>query len=89
MLVVTPGGRAALLTSDDQGNESLLAAPVEPAPSMPVHVKITVRGTKVEAVVGAATLSGTLPATLGKGDVGLVAKRGSSVDLAGFSLKKK
>lgn len=89
MLVVTPGGRAALLTSDDQGNESLLAAPVEPAPSMPVHVKITVKGTKVEAVVGATTLSGTLPATLGKGDVGLVAKRGSSVDLAGFSLKKK
>lgn len=89
MLVVTPGGRAALLTSDDQGNESLLAAPIEPAPSMPVHVKITVKGTKVEAVVGAATLSGTLPATLGKGDVGLVAKRGSSVDLASFSLKKK
>jgi hypothetical protein len=89
MLVVTPGGRAALLTSDDQGNESLLAAPLEPAPSMPVHVKITVKGTKVEAVVGAATLSGTLPATLAKGDVGLVAKRGSSVDLAAFSLKKK
>ncbi len=89
MLVVTPGGRAALLTSDDQGNESLLAAPIERAPSMPVHVKITVKGTKVEAVVGADTLSGTLPATLAKGDVGLVAKRGSSVDLAGFSLKKK
>ena len=89
LLVVTPGGRAALVTSDDQGNESLLAAPVEPAPSMPVHVKITVKGTKVEAVVGQTTLSGTLPATLAKGDVGLVAKRGSSVDFAGFSLKKK
>jgi hypothetical protein len=89
LLVVTPGGRATLATSDDQGNESLLAAPIDPAPSMPVHVKITVKGTKVEAVVGQTTLSGTLPGTLAKGEVGLVAMRGSSVDFAGFSLKKK
>lgn len=89
MLVVTPGGRATLLTSDDQGNEAMLAAPIDPAPGMPTHVRITVKGTKIEAVVGATTLSGTLPATLAKGDVGLVAKRGGSVDLAGFSLKKK
>lgn len=89
LLVVTPGGRAALVTSDDQGKETMLAAPIEPAPAMPVHVKITVKGTKVEAVVGQTTLSGTLPGTLAKGEVGLVAKRGSSVDFAGFSLKKK
>jgi hypothetical protein len=89
MLVVTPGGRATLITSDDQGNEAMLAAPIDPAPGMPTHIKITVKGTKIEAVVGATTLSGTLPATLAKGDVGLVAKRGGSVDLAGFSLKKK
>ena len=54
-----------------------------------MHVRITVKGTKIEAVVGPTTLSGTLPATLAKGDVALVAKRGGSVDLAGFSLKKK
>ncbi len=89
LLVITPGGRAALVTSDDTGNETPLAAPIEPAPSMPVHVKITVKGTKVEAVVGPTTLSGTLPGALAKGDVGLVAKRGASVDFAGFSLKKK
>jgi len=89
LLVVTPGGRAVLATSDDQGNESLMGAPIEPAPSMPVHVKITVKGTKVEAVVGQTTLSGTLPATLAKGEIGLVAKRGASVDFAGLSLKKK
>lgn len=89
LLVVTPGGRAVLATSDNQGNESLLAAPVDPAPAMPVRVKITVKGTKVEAVIGSTTLSGTLPATLAKGDVGLVARRGASVDFAGFSLKKK
>ena len=89
LLVVTPGGRAALVTSDDVGNEAVLGAQIEPAPSMPVHVKITVKGTKIEAVVGAITVAGTLPATMSKGDVGLVAKRGASVDVAGFSLKKK
>jgi hypothetical protein len=89
LLVVTPGGRVALVTSDDQGTESPLATPVDPTPSMPVHVKINVKGTKVEAVVGTTTLTATLPATLAKGDVGLVAKRGASVDFAGFSLKKK
>jgi hypothetical protein len=89
MLVVTPGGRAALLTADDAGNEALLGAPIEPAPAMPVHVKISVKGTKVEAVVGTVTVSGTLPAALAKGDVGLLAKRGASVDLAGFTVKKQ
>jgi hypothetical protein len=86
MLVVTPGGRAALVTTDEQGNEAPLATPIDPAPSAPVHVKITVKGAKVEAVVGTSTLSATLPATLTKGEVGLVAKRGATVDLAGFSL---
>ncbi len=89
MLIVTPGGRAAMLTSDDVGAEALLGAPIEPAPPMPVHVKITVKGTKVEAVVGQTTVSGTLPGTLAKGDVGLVAKRGATVEVAGFSVKKK
>jgi len=54
-----------------------------------VHVKISIKGTKIEAVVGTTTVTGTLPATLAKGEVGLVAKRGASVDLAGFTLKKK
>jgi hypothetical protein len=89
MLVVTPGGKATLVTTDDLGNESVLGTPVDPAPSMPIHVKISVKGTKVEVVVGPSTVSGTLPATLSKGDIGLIAKRGASVDLAGFSLKKK
>lgn len=89
MLVVTPGGRAALFTSDEAGAEALLAAPIDPAPATPVHVKISVKGTKVEAVVGPTTLTGTLPETLAKGEVGLVAKRGASVDVASFSVKKK
>lgn len=88
MLVVTPGGRVALVSSDDLGNETPLAA-LEQAPSMPVHVKISVKGTKVEAVVGTATLSATLPKTLATGDVGLVARRGANVDMAAFTVKKK
>ncbi|MDB4936064.1 MAG: hypothetical protein JWP87_3036 [Labilithrix sp.] len=89
LLVVTPGGRAALVTTDDQGNESTLGTPVDPAPGMPVHVKVTVKGTKIDALIGTATLSGTLPAALAKGEVGLIAKRGANVDVAAFSLKKK
>jgi hypothetical protein len=89
LLVIHPGGRAELVTSDDVGTEALLAAPIDPAPSMPVHVKISVKGLKVEAVVGPTTLNGTLPPTLSKGEVGLVAKRGGNVDFGGFSLKKK
>jgi hypothetical protein len=88
MFLVTPGGRAAMVTSDDSGGESFLSAAIDPAPPSPVHVKITVKGAKVEAVIGQQTLQGTLPPTLAKGDVGLVAKHGASVDLAGFSLKK-
>jgi hypothetical protein len=52
-------------------------------------VKVTVKGTKIDALIGTATLSGTLPAALAKGEVGLIAKRGANVDVAAFSLKKK
>jgi hypothetical protein len=88
MLVITPGGRAAIVTSDDAGAEALLAAPISPPPTMPVHVKISVKGLKVEAVIGTTTLTGTLPPTLAKGEVGLVAKRGAGVDMVGLSVKK-
>lgn len=88
MLVVAPGTRTSILVSDEVGFESLLAAPIEPAVETPVHVKITVRGTKISATVGATKLEGTLPATLSKGDVGLVARPGASVDVTGFSVKK-
>lgn len=86
---MVPGGRTAILTSDDAGAEALLAAPIEPGPSMPVRFKVRVKGTKVEATVGETTLRGTLPATMAKGDVGLVAKRGASVEVTRFTLKKE
>ncbi len=88
MLVVAPGARTSILTTDDTGFEALLAAPVEPAIETPVHVKLTLRGTKLSAVVGTTKLEGTLPATLAKGDVGLVAKKGAWVEAAGWSVKK-
>jgi hypothetical protein len=47
-----------------------------------------VRGTKISALVGTTKLEGTLPASLAKGDVGLVAKPGASVGAAGWSVKK-
>lgn len=89
LLVVTPGGRTVLATSDDAGNESLLGAPIDPTPAMPVHVKITVQGTKIEAVVGDRTIKGTLPATLAKGDVAVIAKRGATIEIGGFVIRKK
>jgi len=89
MLLVTPGGKASLVSADETGGETALASPIDPAPTMPVHVKISVKGLKVEAVVGNSTLSGTLPALLTRGEIGLFAKGGGGVDLAGFSLKKK
>jgi len=52
-------------------------------------VKITVLGTNVEAVVGKATLKGTLPTSLEKGDVAIVGKRNATVEIAGFTLKRK
>ena len=86
-LVVTPGGRTTLTIVDD-GGETNLAAPIE-SPKGPVAVKLTVQGANVEAVVGKSTLKGTLPASLAKGDVALIGKRNASVDVAGFTLKRK
>ncbi len=88
MLVVAPGTRTSIFTADDSGFEALLAAPVEPAIATPVHVKITIRGTKMEAVVGTTKLQGTLPASLAKGDVGLLASKGAWVKAAKWSVKK-
>lgn len=89
LLVVTPNGRTVLATSDDAGKEALLGAPLDPSPAMPVHVKITVQGTKIEAEIGKTTLKGTLPATLGKGEVAVVAKRGATVEITGLVVKTK
>lgn len=91
ILVFIPGagGRTMLATADDAGAESPLGAPIDPTPPMPVHVKIAVQGTKVEATIGTSTIKGTLPATLSKGEVAVVAKKGATVEVTSFSVKKK
>jgi hypothetical protein len=91
ILVFIPGagGRTMLATSDDSGAETVIGQPIDPTPAMPVHVKITVKGTNVEAVVGNTTIKGTLPATLGKGEIAVVAKKGATVEATGFGVKKK
>jgi hypothetical protein len=91
ILVFIPGagGRTMLATADDAGTETLIGQAIDPTPAMPVHVKITVKGTNVEAVVGGTTIKGTLPATLAKGEIAVVAKKGATVDATGFSVKKK
>jgi hypothetical protein len=88
-LLVTPNGRTALVTMDDTNPEVNLAAPIDPSPAMPVHVKIVLAGTKIEATVGSTTLKGTLSEPFAHGDIALVGKRGASVDVAGFVVKKK
>jgi hypothetical protein len=87
-LVVTPGGRIVLVVVDD-GGETSLAAPIDPSPAGPVPVKIAVQGTKVEAVVGKTVLKGTLPESLGNGDVAVIAKRNGNIEIGGFTLKRK
>ena len=87
-LVVTPTGRTVLSVIDDSG-ETNLAAPIDPSPVGAVPLRITVQGTNVEAVVGKATLKGTLPESLKAGDVAVIGKRNATVEISGFTLKRK
>jgi hypothetical protein len=88
LLVVDPNGKTTLASSDDAGIETPLATPID-TPQLPVHVKISVTGMKVDAVVGGTTLSGTLPSALKRGEVGLVAKGGAHVNVGQLSARKK
>lgn len=76
-----------LTTLEDAGLEPFMAAPHEAKLPSVVHVKITVRGTKIDADVGGVAVRGTMPANLAKGDLALVAKHGSVVDLSRFAIK--
>jgi len=88
LLMLTPGGRTMLVSADDTGGESNLGPPIDSTPSMPVHVKITVQGKNIDATVGSGSIKGTLPATLAKGDVAVFAKKGATVEVTGFTIKK-
>jgi hypothetical protein len=90
-LVLTPGPkpRVALVLREESGFESFLAAPVE-VPSLGTrHVRLAVKGTKIEAKWGDVELSGTLPSAFAKGDVALFARKGAVVEATSFSVKKR
>ncbi|MEO6418677.1 MAG: hypothetical protein ABIP39_04685, partial [Polyangiaceae bacterium] len=89
-LVIIPSSppRAVLRVSDDAGAEVDLAPPQELPLEASYHVKLTVKGTKVEAMVGTTSMKGTLPASVAHGDIALRAKKGASIEAVGLSIRK-
>jgi hypothetical protein len=90
-LLVIPGTptRAALLVGDGAGVETA-AAPVVDVASGPVqHVRIAMKGQKIEASVGAVTLEATAPAGFEHGDVAVRAYPGASVEATGWRVKAR
>ena len=102
MFIPGPSPRIALVQKEDNGSESFLAAP-HPVSSLAdaVHVKLQIRGTKVEATIGeitmrgpgAATLPGftmrgTVPSTFAHGDIALCAKKGAVLEAVNWSVRK-
>ncbi|MDP9001209.1 MAG: hypothetical protein M3O46_13995 [Myxococcota bacterium] len=89
-VMVVPGTppRAALLVADGGGVE-IAAAPVIDLANGPLqHLRIVVRGQKVEAHIGTAPpLEALLPAGFEHGDVALRAYPGASVEAVGWALK--
>jgi hypothetical protein len=90
-LLFTPGaqGKVALVLRDASGSESNLAGPFEAHMAGPRHVRLSVKGTKVEAKVGELVLAGALPAGFAKGDVAFFARKGAGIEATSFSVKKR
>ncbi len=89
MLTPWPSPRIALVLREDDGFESFLAAPQDVRELGAVHVRLAVKGTKVEAKVGDLVLKGTIPAVYGKGDVAIFGRKGATVEATGFSVKRQ
>jgi hypothetical protein len=88
-VVLLPGApvRASLRISEGVGTEREIAPAADIGPGPTYHVRVTVRGSAIEALVGSAKLTGTLPATLAHGDVALRVRRGASLDAGAFSVR--
>jgi hypothetical protein len=81
-------GRASIRAWDDAGKLTELAPPVD-LPAAPKYaVRVAVRGTKLEAQVGAITLHADVPPALARGDVALAARHGSTVEATGWTVKR-
>jgi hypothetical protein len=94
-LLVVPGAkpRAALLVGDGSGDETAVAPavdlarpPGEGGNGGAVHVVLAVKGNRVDATVGGATLSVTLPADYAHGDVALRAYPGATLEASHWKL---
>ncbi len=89
MITPWPSPRIALVLREEDGFESFLAAPRDVSEVGTVHVRLAVKGTKVEAKVGDAVLKGTLPTSFAHGDVAIVARKGAIVDLAALRVTRQ
>jgi hypothetical protein len=90
-LVIAPGAsvpRASIRTSDELGHEAELAPPVDLPASPTLHVKIVVKGSKIEATVGGVSLKATVPPAFAHGDVALAAKHGAAIEATAWSVRR-
>jgi hypothetical protein len=90
-LVITPwpSPRISLTLREEDGFESFLAAPRDLPEVGTVHVRLSVKGTKIEAKVGDTVLKGTIPASFAHGDVAVFARKGAIVDLNGLRVTRQ
>jgi hypothetical protein len=89
-LVLIPGTktRAVLLFADGAGTDTAAAPVVDLAGGATQHVRLVVRGNRVEAKLGGATLTATLPDDLAHGDVALRAYPGATVEAGAWRVRR-
>ena len=89
-LLLVPGTppHAVLLTANGAGADLAAAPVVELAATPTHHVRLVVRGTRVEARIDTVSLSVTLPADLAHGDVALRAYPGAAIEATGWRVAK-
>ncbi len=85
-LLVVPGQPAhvVLLVADGSGTETAMGPAMEVAAAPTQHVRLALRGDSLNASIGAADLSTSLPDVLSRGDVGLRAYPDATLDVTGW-----
>jgi hypothetical protein len=80
--------RASLRAWDDAGKATELAPPVAIPASARYAVRVTVKGSALEAHVGATVLRAEVPPPFAHGDVAIAVKKGASIEATGWSVKR-
>jgi hypothetical protein len=90
-LMIVPGSspHAALLVADGRSVETAATPMVELGASPTQHVRLAVKGQKVEARIGSTTLEATLPEGYAHGDVAVRAYPSASVEVTGWKVKQQ